>query len=99
MAEAVGGYFDEFSQLMLKILVEAGLKPEHYLIDVGCGSGRLTKSAGHYLTGRYLGTDVVPLCSITREIRQTRLAIRRKSLPLRFPKKIVSPTWCAFFRS
>jgi SAM-dependent methyltransferase len=60
MAEAVGGYFDEFSQLMLKILVEAGLKPEHYLIDVGCGSGRLTKSAAPYLTGRYLGTDVVP---------------------------------------
>jgi SAM-dependent methyltransferase len=60
MAEAVGGYFDEFSQLMLKILIEAGLKPEHYLIDVGCGSGRLTKSAESYLTGRYLGTDVVP---------------------------------------
>jgi 2-polyprenyl-3-methyl-5-hydroxy-6-metoxy-1,4-benzoquinol methylase len=60
MAEAVGGYFDEFSELMLKILVEAGLKPEHYLIDVGCGSGRLTKSAASYLTGRYLGTDVVP---------------------------------------
>lgn len=60
MAEAVGGYFDEFSQLMLKILVEAGLQPEHYLIDIGCGSGRLTKSAAPYLTGRYLGTDVVP---------------------------------------
>lgn len=60
MAEAVGGYFDEFSQLMLKILIEAGMKPEHYLIDVGCGSGRLTKSAAPYLTGRYLGTDVVP---------------------------------------
>lgn len=60
MAEAVGGYFDEFSQLMLKILVEAGLQPEHYLIDVGCGSGRLTKSAAGYLTGCYWGTDVVP---------------------------------------
>jgi len=60
MAEAVGGFFDELGQLMLKIAVEAGLKPEHYLIDVGCGSGRLTKPAGSYLTGRYLGTDVVP---------------------------------------
>jgi SAM-dependent methyltransferase len=60
MAQAVGGRFDEFSQLMLKILVEAGLNPEHYLIDIGCGSGRLTKSAALYLTGRYLGTDVVP---------------------------------------
>jgi SAM-dependent methyltransferase len=60
MAEAVGGYFDEFGELMLKILVEAGLKPEHYLIDVGCGSGRLTKPAAPYLTGLYLGTDVVP---------------------------------------
>jgi ubiquinone/menaquinone biosynthesis C-methylase UbiE len=59
MAEAVGGRFDELGRLMFKILLESGLMPEHYLIDVGCGSGRLTKFVSSYLTGRYLGTDVV----------------------------------------
>ena len=28
--------------------------------DVGCGSGRLAKPLSTYLTGRYLGTDLVP---------------------------------------
>ena len=60
MAEAVGGRFDEFGQLMVRILIQAGLMPGHYLIDVGCGSGRLTRSIASYLTGPYLGTDVVP---------------------------------------
>lgn len=60
MEEAIGGHFEEFGQLMTKILIQAGLKPEDYLVDAGCGSGRLTKAIKPYITGRYLGTDVVP---------------------------------------
>ncbi len=60
MSEAIGGRFDDFGQLMVKILIHAGLKPPDYLIDVGCGSGRLTKAIAPYLMGRYLGTDIVP---------------------------------------
>ncbi len=57
MSLAVGGQFEQFGVLMRQILLDAGLKPEHYLIDVGCGSGRL---AHRLHVARYLGTDVVP---------------------------------------
>lgn len=43
------------------ILIGAGLKPYHYLINVGCGGGRLESALVDYLTGPLLGTDVVPL--------------------------------------
>jgi SAM-dependent methyltransferase len=53
---------------MRGILIDAGLRPEHYLIDVGCGSGRLTAALRSYLTGPYLGLDVVPeLLAYARE--------------------------------
>jgi SAM-dependent methyltransferase len=56
-SEAVGGHFEEFGSLMRDLLVDFGLHDSDYLIDVGCGSGRLA----HKLTvDRYLGTDVVP---------------------------------------
>jgi SAM-dependent methyltransferase len=56
-ATAVGGHFEEFGVIMRDILAEAGLRGNDYLIDVGCGSGRLA----HMLTvERYLGIDVVP---------------------------------------
>jgi SAM-dependent methyltransferase len=41
-------------------LVFHGLKPADYLIDVGCGSGRLAKPLSENQTGKYLGIDVVP---------------------------------------
>jgi len=57
MSLAVGSEWKAFGILMREILITAGLRPEHYLIDVGCGSGRLA----HVLNvARYLGTDVVP---------------------------------------
>jgi SAM-dependent methyltransferase len=57
VSQAVGGHFDDFGALMRDILVDSGLQNSDYLIDVGCGSGRLA----HMLTvDRYLGTDVVP---------------------------------------
>ncbi len=57
MSLAVGGEYDSFGLLMRQILIDAGLRRSHYLIDAGCGSGRLS----HVLTvEKYLGTDVVP---------------------------------------
>jgi SAM-dependent methyltransferase len=57
MAAAVGGQFEAFGILSRQILTGAGLKDSDYLVDVGCGSGRLS----HVLNvERYLGTDVVP---------------------------------------
>jgi SAM-dependent methyltransferase len=57
---AVGGQFASFGALTREILISAGLRPDHYLIDVGCGSGRLAVALKTYLTGRYFGIDVVP---------------------------------------
>lgn len=69
MKMAVGGEFDALGFLELETLKYFGLKEDSYLIDVGCGSGRLAKPLSQYLTGRYLGTDVVPdLVNYARQI-------------------------------
>ncbi len=60
LEQAVGGEFVALGLLELACLQHYGLEPDHYLIDVGCGSGRLAKPLTQYLGGRYLGTDVVP---------------------------------------
>lgn len=56
---AIGGQFEAFGIVERELLRFYGLQPEHYLIDVGCGSGRLAKPLAGYLTGPYLGTDIV----------------------------------------
>jgi ubiquinone/menaquinone biosynthesis C-methylase UbiE len=65
MAVAIGASsveeFHRSGQLELDLLVQSGLRPEHHLVDVGCGSGRLTSklaAAGH--AGLYLGTELTP---------------------------------------
>ena len=57
---AVGGNFDAVGLLMRDLLIYHGLRKNDYVIDVGCGSGRVAKPLSDYLTGRYLGIDVVP---------------------------------------
>jgi SAM-dependent methyltransferase len=57
MSLAVGGQFQSFGVLMRQVLVDAGLRDSDYLIDVGCGSGRLSHTLA---IEHYLGTDVVP---------------------------------------
>ncbi len=58
----VGGHenFELIGAVEHALLVQHGLEPHHYVVDVGCGSGRLAGALAGYLTGRYLGTDVVP---------------------------------------
>src|SRR5829696_6531858 len=69
---AVGGEFDALGHLLREGLVFHGLKPTDYLIDVGCGSGRLAKPLAEYLHGKYLGIDVVP-----ELVRYARLLVSR----------------------
>jgi len=57
---AVGGEFDAFGILERETLIQYGLKEDAYVIDVGCGSGRLAKPLSEYLRGPYLGIDVIP---------------------------------------
>jgi SAM-dependent methyltransferase len=56
----VGGLFEGVGFMMRETLIHHGLGKQDYLIDVGCGSGRLAKPLADYLAGRYLGIDVVP---------------------------------------
>lgn len=57
---AVGGDFEATGILLRETLIHHGLQKDDYVIDVGCGSGRLAKPLSEYLTGKYLGIDVVP---------------------------------------
>lgn len=60
MSMVVGGNYEAYGILQRCLLIQCGLKPDHTLIDVGCGSGRLPFQLRDYLTGRYIGIDVVP---------------------------------------
>lgn len=55
---AIGGRWDEIGQLQLDFLRERGLRPDHYLLDIGCGSLRGGVRFIPYLeAGRYYGVD------------------------------------------
>ena len=98
MSDAVGGSFDQLGQLMVKILIQAGLKPKDYLIDVGCGSGRLTKPIAQYLTKRYLGTDVVPELLENAKTLGKKIGVSSRYRKLQFLRWKNAPIWFAFFR-
>ena len=46
---AVGGHWDEVGRLQFEFLMSEGLKPEHYLLDVACGSFRAGRFFIDYL--------------------------------------------------
>ena len=55
----VGGQYREIGILEKSVLLTLGLQPAHTLVDIGCGSGRLAVALKDYLTGRYIGTDIL----------------------------------------
>jgi SAM-dependent methyltransferase len=58
---AVGGMWEEIGQLQFDFLVGQGLTPEHYLLDMGCGSLRGGVHFVKYLEpGHYFGIDRNP---------------------------------------
>ena len=59
--EYVGGKWDEIGQLQFDFLVAQGLRPDHYLLDIACGSLRGGVHFIPYLEpGHYLGIDKEP---------------------------------------
>jgi len=60
MHSAIGRHFDPVGEILRAFLIQNGLLPSHFVVDVGCGAGRLAKHLAAYLTGPYLGIDVVP---------------------------------------
>jgi SAM-dependent methyltransferase len=71
MSDAVGGDAAAIGRIELALLRHYGLKPHDYLIDVGCGSGRLALPLSKVHGDRYLGTDLVPdLLAHARSVTQ-----------------------------
>ena len=59
MSTSIGGDFDYVGAVEVAVLKRYGLSPDHRLIDVGCGSGRLALPLSSYLQGPYSGFDIV----------------------------------------
>lgn len=56
-----GGDFREIGEHFRELFVElGGLEPDHDVLDVGSGSGRMAFALKGWLSGRYEGFDVVP---------------------------------------
>lgn len=65
----IGGEFEAWGLLERELLIRHGLQPDFYVVDVGCGSGRLANALNPWLRGPYLGTDIVPgLLDYAREL-------------------------------
>jgi SAM-dependent methyltransferase len=80
---AVGGLWEKIGALQFDYLVARGLRPEHRLLDVGCGSLRGGVRSVRYLdVGHYFGVDADPkLLDAGRvELDAAGLADRRVSL-------------------
>lgn len=57
--DAVGGLWDQLGQLQFEFLRDQGLRPHHYLADIGCGCLRGGLHFIDYLeAGRYHGLDI-----------------------------------------
>lgn len=56
--DIVGGRWDETGRAQMALLMDAGLRPDHVLLDIGAGSLRLGCKAVPYLArGNYWATD------------------------------------------
>jgi SAM-dependent methyltransferase len=81
--EAVGGLWEEMGRLQFEYLVERGLRPEHRLLDIGCGSLRGGLHFIRYLhEDRYVGIDRDPdlLEAGREELRLAHLEAKRPRL-------------------
>jgi SAM-dependent methyltransferase len=57
--QAVGGMWKEIGELQFQFMVQHGLRPDNYLLDIGCGSLRGGLHFVRYLDpGHYFGVDI-----------------------------------------
>jgi SAM-dependent methyltransferase len=82
--EYVGGLWDEIGRLQFSFLVAHGLRPEHVLLDVGCGCLRGGVHFIPYLEPEhYLGIDKEPsliAAGLERELPPKLRAVKRPRL-------------------
>ncbi len=60
--DAIGGgaeIWDSHGELQRDFLISQGLRPEHRLMEIGCGTGRLARKVVPYLNAaKYVGVDI-----------------------------------------
>ena len=59
MSLIVGGLYDKVGNLEYYLLKYFGLEKNHNILDIGCGSGRLAYSLKNFLSGKYVGYDIL----------------------------------------
>ena len=59
MSLLVGGDFEKVGQLEFNLLKHFGLNKANDILDVGCGSGRLAFALKDFLSGKYIGFDIL----------------------------------------
>ncbi len=101
MALAVGGKYEVMGEALRSRLISFGLQPNDYLIDVGCGSGRLAAALARSdwrETIRYLGIDIVPemLTFAAAQCRQPRWRFEEVHEP-RIPESDGAADMVCFF--
>ncbi len=65
---SVGDAFEKIGRIERDILFMEGLAEDGFVVDIGCGAGRLAAQLKEYPRLRYLGVDVVPeLLEFARE--------------------------------
>ena len=58
-AVGAGDNWEQHGDLQRDFLLSQGLKPQHYLLDIGCGTGRLARKVAWLLErGHYFGVDI-----------------------------------------
>jgi ubiquinone/menaquinone biosynthesis C-methylase UbiE len=94
----VGGSYEETGLLERELLKHLGLRPEHTLVDVGCGSGRLAAALKEFTKVKYWGTDVLEeaLEHARRRVERTDWDFLVVSRP-EIPAPNAAADWVVFF--
>lgn len=84
-AAAVGGLWEELGSLQFDFLRSQGLRPEHRLLDFGCGTLRGGRHFIAYLdAGLYTGLDISPAA-----LAYGRELVEREGLSAKAPKLVL----------
>jgi cyclopropane fatty-acyl-phospholipid synthase-like methyltransferase len=84
--EAVGGMWNEIGELQFQFLKRVGLKPEHRMLDIGCGTLRGGRFSIRFLgVSNYTGIDISPAC-----IDAAKRLVEEENLKDKQPKLILN---------
>jgi len=84
--KAIGGSWEEMGRLQFNFLIKKGLKPEHKMLDIGCGTLRGGRKFIKYLNqGNYFGVDMAD-----KTIEYGKQLIQKEGLSKKNPYLVVN---------